>query len=68
MNLLRDGLRSLLGSMTFSLYEKVADIVKSAGFAELRRRFDERHPDYSHLADTKKLDLLLWQYRQGHGG
>lgn len=50
------------------LCRQVADLVKSAAFAELRKHFDSRHRDYSHLTDTKKLDLLLWKYRPGQKG
>jgi hypothetical protein len=33
-------------------------------FPRLRRAFDARFAAYAHFTDTKKLDLLLWQYRE----
>lgn len=30
---------------------------------QLRPAFDKAHPAFTHLADVKKLDLLLWQLR-----
>jgi len=39
-------------------------LVQTDAFRELKRRFDEKFSAYSHFTNVKKLDLLLWQYRQ----
>jgi hypothetical protein len=28
-----------------------------------RFKFDRRFPDFTHFTDTKKLDIMLWQWR-----
>jgi hypothetical protein len=37
--------------------------LESGGFAKLKAEFDRRLPGYTHFSDTKKLDILLWQWR-----
>ncbi len=47
-----------------SLEAQMTELIHSQVFQELKRRFDDRFPAHSHFTDTKKLDLLLWQYRK----
>lgn len=49
----------------YSLLEtQMTELVRSETFRELKERFDDRFSTYVHFTDVKKLDLLLWQYRQ----
>ena len=49
----------------YSLIEaKTNTLVQHASFQELKDAFDEKFPRYAHFTDIKKLDFLLWQYRQ----
>lgn len=40
-------------------------LMRCGHFPRLRRAFDETFTAYAHFTDIKKLDLFLWQYRQG---
>jgi hypothetical protein len=40
-----------------------ATALESDGFEKLKAEFDQKLPDYAHFTDTKKLDILLWQWR-----
>jgi hypothetical protein len=55
-------------SVYADLHAKQSQLMLSEQFPKLRRAFDERFDAYTHFTDTKKLDLLLWQYRRGVGG
>ena len=46
------------------LQAKQNQLMGSDDFPRLRRAFDEKFAAYAHFTDTKKLDLLLWQYRE----
>ena len=51
------------------LQRVVFEMQTYAAFTELKTCFDERLPSYKHFTDVKKLDLFLWQHREGlqHG-
>ncbi len=58
-----DRVREFIG--VYSLLEtQMTELVRSETFRELKKRFDDRFSTYVHFTDVKKLDLLLWQYRQ----
>jgi hypothetical protein len=40
-----------------------ATALGSGGFEKLKTAFDQRFPAFAHFTDTKKLDTLLWQWR-----
>ena len=48
-------------------YEKIQAFYEVAlpsnCFDALRFEFDRRFPDFTHFTDTKKLDIMLWQWR-----
>jgi hypothetical protein len=46
------------------LEAQMAELTQSDVFRELKRHFNDEFSTYAHFTDVKKLDLLLWQYRQ----
>ena len=56
-------LRGLIG-MYGRLEEQVGRLIGHRDFQALRDAFERAFPAYTHFSDVKKLDLLLWQYRQ----
>ena len=50
------------------LEETIAHLLTDQRYSQLKIAFDEKYPLYSHLTDTKKLDLVLWQYRKPNSG
>ena len=53
-----------LAGVYSGLEAQMAMLTQSEAFQELKRRFDSKFPSYIHFTDMKKLDLLLWQYRE----
>lgn len=48
-----------------TLEEKVNTLICDDIFVtELRPAFDMKFPAYAHISDVKKIDFLLWQYRE----
>jgi hypothetical protein len=55
-------------SVYADLQAKQNQLTLNEQFPRLRRAFDDRFAAYAHFTDAKKLDLVLWQYRQEHDG
>ena len=51
-------------SVYSDLQAKKNRLIGSEQFPTLRNAFDERFVAHTHFTDTKKLDILLWQYRE----
>jgi len=51
-------------SVYVDLHDMHTQLMRREPFHGLKEAFDEKFPAYAHFTDMKKLDLLIWQYRQ----
>lgn len=51
-------------NMYARLEQQVGLLIQLQSFQALKEAFDRAFPAYKHFSEVKKLDLLLWQYRQ----